>query len=477
MSKSPFTALRRMTLAPTGIRSKLVWAFLLMSVVPVAMLLCVAAWFAFPTVREFYHLDQWFPLIADPTSATWWLIGIIVLTVVISLLGGIYLTVKIVDPVIHLSREAKQLVEGEFDHPLTVSQPDELGELTGSLNQLTARIRTNMVELKQFGERTTEMNLEIHKRVVMLSGLLQIGELISGRAELEVVLDLVVERLATLIDQGFSFLCLQPMEEVQVTLRRMHGIDAKCLSGVAFDSANVLIDAKHPATPQMQSIWEQLDRPNLTLQPVIVRNRLVGVLAIGNHQPEFVWSPELIDLVAVFAKQTSIALENELLLRKTKALAIHDELTGAYTEAHLRSRLAEELKRAVMYQRPCALAMFVIQDFADFRQRHGEPEAERVLKKVARLIQDSVTAIDRVSRFNGNEMVVLLPERNKRQAVEIAEEIRRRVAFAFVNAPEPRDRLTVMSGIAENPIDGMTVEELVEKASSAIHPAALTGST
>jgi len=446
-----------------------------MSAVPLVMLLLIAAWFAFPDVRAFYQLERWFPLIATPTSTTWWLIGIIALTVFISLLGGVYLTIKIIEPVIQISHEATQLAKGEVGKELPVSRADELGDLTSALNQLTGRIRENMLELKQFGERTTQINLEIQKRVVMLSGLLQIGELISSGAELDVVLDLVVEKAALLDDQGFSFMGLQPIEELPITLHRAHGVDLKSVGSLWVDSAQAVIDAKNLPTPKLLSPWEQLDRPNLIVQPLLVRSRPVGVLGIGNRRHSYAWSPELIDLAAVFATQTSIALENEVLLRKTKALAIRDELTGVYNETYIRQRLAEELKRAVMYQRPCAFAMFAIQDFLRFRQAHGEPEAERALKKAARLIQESVTEIDRVGRFNSNELVVILPERNKRQALEIAEEIRRRVAFAFADAPNPQDRLILVGGVAENPIDGVTAEELIEKAASTIHGAALVG--
>ena len=56
----------RVALIPTGIRLKLLFAFVLMSVIPLAMLILLAAWFALPSVRDFYHLERWFPLIPRP---------------------------------------------------------------------------------------------------------------------------------------------------------------------------------------------------------------------------------------------------------------------------------------------------------------------------------------------------------------------------------------------------------------------------
>ena len=463
-----FARVCQIGLVPRGIRSKLLLAFLLMSAVPLVMLIFVAGWFALPSVREFYHLEQWFPLIATPADATWWLLSLLLLTIVIALLGGAYLAMKIVEPVIHISHEAKQLAEGEYDRSLSLGLGDELGDLTWALNQLTTRIRDNMGELKRFGEQSTKINLEIHKRFVMLSGLLQIGELVSNGEELNVVLDVVVEKLALLEDQEFSFLCLQPVEGLPVTLHRANGIEVSALRSVFVGSTQTLIDGERPPTAAMKPMWEQLGRPNLLVQAVSVRKRVIGVLGVGNRHPPYRWSPEMVDLATIFAKQTSIAVENELLLRKTKALAIYDDLTGAYNEAYMRGRFAEEIKRAVLHQRPCALAMFFVHDLADFRRRHGDPEAERALKKIVRLVQESVTEIDRVGRLPGNTLAVILPERNKRQAVEAMEEIRQRVAAAFEAATDPLDRLTLVGSVAENPVDGATAEELIAKASSMI---------
>ncbi|MBI4323610.1 MAG: diguanylate cyclase [Candidatus Omnitrophica bacterium] len=458
----------RAALLPTGIRLKLLLAFVLMSAIPLTMLLLLAAWFALPSVRDFYQLERWFPLIAAPHEATWWLFWMLALTVLIAFLGGLYLAIKIIQPVIHLSHGATQLAKGESDRLLSSGLGGELDDLSGAFNQLTMRIRDNMSELKQFGERSSQINLEIHKRVIMFSGLLQIGELVSSGGELEVVLDLVVEKLALLEDRGFSFLCLQPLEDLPVTLRRANGIDVGILRSAIFDSVSTCIDAAHPASDTMRPTWEQLGRPNLLVQAVSVRRRVIGVLGAGNFDPNSQWSVEMVDLIAIFAKHATLAIENELLLRKTKALAIYDELTGVYNEPYMRERLAEEIKRAVLYQRPCAFAMFRIQDLGEFRQRHGDSEAERALKNITRAVRESVSEVDRVGRFTGNVIAVVLPECNKRQAADAVSQICARVKTAFAGSQDARDRLTLIGSVAENPVDGSTAEDLIRKASTGI---------
>lgn len=457
-------------LVPTGMRAKLIWAATLMSCVPLTVLIVFVGWFVFPYTREaFPWLERFFidPR-TDPTVGTWWLWAVLALTSLISLLGGAYLTAKIVQPVLRVSREAKRLADTPELTGEIPEQEDELGDVTRALNQLTGRIRENMQELKQFGERTNQINAEIHRRMTMLASLLQIGELIGKFTDLEAVLDLVVERLGTVEDQAFSFLCLQPTEGLNIVPRRGHQIDVESLAQCAFESFATVIDTVHHPTEPARTLWEGLGRPNLILQPIPLRGQRMGMLAFGNRRAGYLFSPELIDFVSVFAKQISIALENELLLRKNKALAIRDELSGLYNERYIRQRLEEEIKRAIAYQRPCAVALFTIDGVEGFRSRRGVGETEQAVKKVGRVIEESVTEIDRVGRFASNEFVVILPERNKREAIEIAEGIRQRVEGAFASAGDPLDRLTVSGGVAENPLDGITAHDLLSKSSGLV---------
>jgi len=461
------------SILPHGMHAKMTWAFVLMSCVPIGVLLLIAGWFAFPYTREaFPTLAKFFidPRM-DPTAATWWLWAVIALTVIIAALGSVYLTMKIVEPVLQMSQEAKRVAENPTSEGEVADQEDELGDVANALNKLTGYIRSSMLELKQVGERTSQINIEINKRMVILASLLQIGEFIGNAKDLDAVLDLIVERLGSVEDHAFSFLCLQPHELLQVMPRRAHQLDVKRLTQMVFATSSIIIDADHPPAEASQALWEELGRPNLVMQPILLRKRLAGVLAVGNHEPQYVFTPELMDLVSVFVKQASIALENALLLRKNKALAVKDEMTDLYNENYIRQRVEEEIKRAIAYQRPCAVAVFAVDAFADFHRQRGDAEAERALKKVGRIIQGSVTEIDRVGRFNTNEFVVVLPERNKRQAIEIAEEVRRRVQFAFASSPEQEGRLTVSGSVAENPLDGVTADDLLSKAKTMVNGA------
>ena len=97
-----------------------------------------------------------------------------------------------------------------------------------------------------------------------------------------------------------------------------------------------------------------------------------------------------------------------------------------------------------------------------------------MLKKVAKLIKENTTPVGKASRIGGDEFAMLLPEKNKREAAEIAEDIRKKIEAANFSGDD-RLKITVCGGVGENPIDGSTQEELFKKAMEALKSAKSLG--
>jgi diguanylate cyclase (GGDEF)-like protein len=69
-----------------------------------------------------------------------------------------------------------------------------------------------------------------------------------------------------------------------------------------------------------------------------------------------------------------------------------------------------------------------------------------------------------VARIGDNEFAIVLPEKNKRRAQEVAEDIRKKVESVFSKEQDVNKRLTMSGGVSENPLDGIVAEELFAKA-------------
>jgi len=141
---------------------------------------------------------------------------------------------------------------------------------------------------------------------------------------------------------------------------------------------------------------------------------------------------------------------------RIEELEIMDETTGVYNLKYMKSRLAEEIQRAIQFSRPCALAVFDPEQFDLYQQKVGVVEAEMTLKQIGALLKSQVEEVDRVGRVAPHLLGVILPERNKREAIELAGEIR--------NHLESQTKFKFRVVVSENPLDGGTAEELFEKA-------------
>ena len=94
---------KRMSLAPKGLRHKLVIAFSLMSIIPILACAYIIFTRTFPMMTE---------LIGVAT--------VVILSVVISILG-LVLAKGMVDPIINMAIEAKMIASGQFDREISLS--------------------------------------------------------------------------------------------------------------------------------------------------------------------------------------------------------------------------------------------------------------------------------------------------------------------------------------------------------------------
>lgn len=461
---------KKLSLVPTGLRYKLTIAFVLMSIIPLIICVYLTTNYIFPAL-----------------SSIWDISIVIAVTILIALLG-FKVARDIVAPIVDMAVEARVIANGDISHQIKVKSEDEVGELGNALNLLTSRIRENMDELRAYGERNKEISIDISKKVLVLSGLLQIGNQITQAVSLEQVLNLIAEKLCQAVENNTAFLMLsdedgnltvaagcyfKKPEQKSLKFKIKEGLVGKAV----FDAKTIIFDKRSKSFRDADEFIDLSGLRNFILIPIVARGNGIGVLCFGNTYPECQFKEEDVEILKLFSKQAAIAVENDLLAKKARQLSIKDELTGLYNKKFIIDRLDEEIKRAASYQRPCSFLIFSIDDLEIYRKVNGDLIAEETIKKVGKIIEANLTETDRVGRLDGGEFAVVLPEKNKKQANSLAEMLRQRVeAFSIEGGKDYHGRfITISGGVSENPIDGVTADDLVKKAMGSLSEAKLRG--
>jgi diguanylate cyclase (GGDEF)-like protein len=462
----------RLSLIPTGLKYKLMIVFCLMSVIPLMISVYIATNFVFPYMGVSGSLGI-----------------VIIVTIFIAVLGFI-LAKKMIEPIIDIAIEARLIAGGDFDRSIKTDQEGEIGDLASSLNSMTEKIRDNLSALKNYGEKTREINIEINRKVMVLSGLLQLGNLISAGSELNAIFDILVEKISLiddacpvmimLADQDKDYLMpcslanIENPEAKKMLLSLRKGFFAKLKTNVK----DLILDNNTDLNDESITLLSRiLGIRNIAVVPITTRGNLAGAIIIGNSRDNFIYKKDDIELLHIFSKQAAIAVENDILLKKTEDLEIRDGLTHLFNAKFIRERLEEEVRRAIIYQRPCSFILFDVDDFKSFCERYGRMSGESALKKIAKLIGDEITSVDRAGRFADDEFAVILPERSKKESKEIADELKRKISELKIMRGEDEQyiSITVSAGLSENPIDGMSAKELIDKARALMKQAKAEG--
>ncbi|MBL7081206.1 MAG: diguanylate cyclase [Candidatus Omnitrophica bacterium] len=449
---------QRFSLSSQPLRYKLRVAFYLMSVLPLLILLYLVSNYILPQ----------FGMKSSVTVLV--VVGILISSI------GFFIIKKMVDYFVTISSEARLIAKGDTARKIDIETEDEIGGLSMALNQITQRIRDDMDKIKDYSKTTAEINSEIQRHVVIFSGLLQIGSMISQGAKLEEIFNACVANCRFISNSDTSYLLFKKEDSDLLKVEAADGINAEQILKVRIEhnkgpfvnlirnNQPLIWDKRRPMLKDSALEFnEKFGLSCMLALPVYFQGMVMGILGIGSCK-QLLYNKDEIEILELFTKQIAIAVENERLLYRLDKLEINDTLTGLYNASYISTRLQEEIRRAIVCQRPCALALFDIDGFAEYRKRFGGLASEKILKKIALLIKSRLGEIERVGRFSDTEFAVVLPERNKRQAEEVSEDIREKIEADFAEISDSRQKLSVSGGVSENPLDGVSADELIKVA-------------
>ena len=173
----------------------------------------------------------------------------------------------------------------------------------------------------------------------------------------------------------------------------------------------------------------------------------------------------------------SLSLQTALDIRRVTVLeqeSITDPLIGIYNRRYLERRLKDEFVKAKRYNHQLSLLLIDIDHFKQVNDTYGHQVGDLVLRYWGGLIQGIVRASDIVTRYGGDEILVITPNISAEAACALAERICRIIGshdFNLGSLPGKQQviHITVSIGVAElNPASD-TVEKFLKDADRALY--------
>ena len=161
--------------------------------------------------------------------------------------------------------------------------------------------------------------------------------------------------------------------------------------------------------------------------------------------------------------------------KKLWRMANHDSLTGLINRHRFSELLDEEIDRIAADGTMSALLFIDLDQFKYVNDTVGHAAGDRLLKSVARRLQDGVRETDIVSRFGGDEFLLLISKISKKDVDSICNELVKRMReYRFL---ESGSSFTVPCsiGVALINDDHCTATDLLAQADMACHYAKAQG--
>jgi diguanylate cyclase (GGDEF)-like protein len=215
------------------------------------------------------------------------------------------------------------------------------------------------------------------------------------------------------------------------------------------------------------TIYDEIDKEN--------HFNIQGFLCMCHFQPTSIESQDLkLYKASLLQEVLNVNLTNARLYQnyqQARRESEIDPLTGVGTRRVMEKALKAECSRASRYNRHFSLAILDLDKFKEINDTSGHAVGDNALQHVARIMRENIREADVViTRYGGDEFVLLIPETKMDEARILLERLRERVEN--ISVPDI-PKLSISCGLAQwnNCLPPDTPENLLSRADEALYEA------
>ena len=204
------------------------------------------------------------------------------------------------------------------------------------------------------------------------------------------------------------------------------------------------------------------------------RSRKIRHIPVVNEQDELsgiVTQSNLLDAYFSLLSDNAELTENLELL---KLQSLEDPLMKIGNRRAMEVDLNFTQAEALRHNQHFSVALIDIDYFKRFNDSYGHQAGDEALKAVANALKSAKRSSDRIYRYGGEEILMLMPKTSEQEALLVGERIRQAIeSMALPSEGSPFGLLTTSVGVADSPIDNWS--EMVERADKALYAAKDSG--
>jgi diguanylate cyclase (GGDEF)-like protein/putative nucleotidyltransferase with HDIG domain len=324
---------------------------------------------------------------------------------------------------------------------------------------------------------------EVRQRQEELSVIGHLAAILTSSLDIREIYDNFVKELGKVVDVDLAMIALVEEDELNLLALSSEGSsswqtgDKLPLKGTATEW---VVDHKAPLVEpnltEESRFWTGKHHlkegvQSMVFLPLLVNDKAIGSLSLGSHHPN-AYGQSQVQLLSQLTSRIAMPIENARLYAEAEQRARIDQLTGLWNRRHLEERIQVEIGRHSRYGGTFSLIILDLDFFKAFNDSYGHLAGDKLLKQLGAIMKDAIRGTDEAFRYGGDEFAVLLPQTPLRDAYEVAERVRDRVASEI----KVEDvSVTASFGLASWPVDGVRINEVIAAADIALYYAKQSG--
>lgn len=160
-------------------------------------------------------------------------------------------------------------------------------------------------------------------------------------------------------------------------------------------------------------------------------------------------------------------------INKLEELVNKDGLTRVYNHRYFHDTLKEKVALSKKSNKPISMIFVDIDYFKHYNDLNGHQMGDEVLRIIGEILKENLRENDIAARYGGEEFGIILPDTEEKEAVLIADNIRKIIETTKFEGEEnqPNGLLTVSMGISVYPDKAKDDITLIKSADDALYRA------